>query len=95
MEALSEYALRTPPEPLNDVIVHFTSEKRHEKETVVLNKKGEKIETDLKVYKLGLFGLMDNLFTRNSTSKESDQVADLGYFKLFRHTFITSPLVTL
>lgn len=50
MEALSEYALRLPPPPLDTVSVQFTSVKRNEKENLALNKKGEKVEKDLKVY---------------------------------------------
>ncbi|XP_017326706.1 complement C4-B [Ictalurus punctatus] len=48
LEALSEYATRLPPVPLNTISVQFTSRNRNEKESLVLNKKGEKVETDLK-----------------------------------------------
>lgn len=50
LEALSEYALRKPPVPLTAVNVRFTSLKRNEKEDLILNKKGDKVEKDLKVY---------------------------------------------
>ncbi|KAB5586975.1 hypothetical protein PHYPO_G00007650 [Pangasianodon hypophthalmus] len=48
LEALSEYAMQLPPSPLNTITVQFTSTKRAEKESLVLEKKGEKVETDLK-----------------------------------------------
>ncbi|KAF5901104.1 complement C4-like, partial [Clarias magur] len=48
LEALSEYALRLPSVPLNNLNVQFTSHMRNEKESLSLTRKGEKVETDLK-----------------------------------------------
>ncbi|XP_060777748.1 complement C4-B isoform X2 [Neoarius graeffei] len=48
LEALSEYALRLPPLPVDTVNAQFTSVKRNEKENLALNKNGEKVEKDLK-----------------------------------------------
>lgn len=74
MEALSEYAKSLPIEEPLDVKVQFTSLRRNKKENLALNKKGEKVETDLQVNRLVLCGLLGNSFTRNSTSQECGQM---------------------
>ncbi|XP_036452334.1 complement C4-B [Colossoma macropomum] len=48
LEALSEYAIHKPESPFSVINVQFTSSGRSEMEKLVLDKKGEKVEAELK-----------------------------------------------
>uniref|UniRef100_A0A4W5PY10 Alpha-macroglobulin-like TED domain-containing protein n=1 Tax=Hucho hucho TaxID=62062 RepID=A0A4W5PY10_9TELE len=52
LEALSEYALNSPQPPITEVDVQFTTPGKSDVQKLSLDNKGEKVETELKVYPL-------------------------------------------
>lgn len=55
LEALSEYALRIPDNPITIVNAQFTVPGRSEMENLHLDKNENKVETELKVNSLNLW----------------------------------------